>query len=202
MPVEAAIVTKNEFIEIRRLRGTVAGLRLAFRLVFDTDVVVAELALERRWAGLGKKSVLCGFRLFGRARSRAQIGRSALGATVLKSFGDPAVDPLDALAWRISVLVPPVPGRSPPTLDQVRSLIESQKPAHTDVTIRLGGSGFVLGMNLAVGVDTAFTALPPPILGRGGNIRLTRTSVLRRSRYAQPPSAAGAIRVGQQALME
>ncbi len=188
--------------QLYRLRGTIAGLKLAFRLVFDTDLVVSERALERRWAGVGKNSVLSGFRLFGRARSRAQIGRSALGATVLKSFGDPAVDPLDALAWRISVLVPPVPGRSPPILDQMRSLIESQKPAHTDVTIRLGGGGFVLGMNLAVGVDTAFTALPPPILGRGGNIRLTRTSVLRRSRYAQPLNAADAIRVGRQALME
>lgn len=188
--------------ELYRLRGTVAGLKLAFRLVFDADLVVSEQALERRWAGLGKNAILCGFRLFGRARSRAQIGRSALGSTVLKSFGDPAIDPLDALSWRVSVHVPPMPGRSQPPIALVQSLVDSQKPAHTDVTVRLGGRGFVLDGTLAVGVDTAFTALPPPILGRAGNIRLSRASFLRRNRYAYAPAAAGAITVGQQALME
>jgi phage tail-like protein len=189
--------------ELYRRRGTLAGLKQAFRLVFDVDPVIEEQALQRRWAGLGKNSTIGGFRLFGRNRSRAQIGRSALGATVLKSFGDPAVDPLDALAWRIAVLVPPIPGRGAPPLQRVQSLVDSQKPAHTVATLRLGGgTGFLLGGALATGVDTAFVPLPAPVLGRAGNVRLNRASVLRRGRCTQRRSAAHGMVVGQQPLME
>jgi hypothetical protein len=43
---------------------------------------------------------------------------------------------------------------------------------------RIGGSGFVVGHWSAVGVDTAFGSLPPPVLGAAGNVRLRRSSVL------------------------
>ena len=52
-------------------------------------------------------------------------------------------------------------------------------PAHTVAEVRLGGLGFVVGTWSAVGVDTAFTPLPAPVLGRdvqprGRAVRLVR----------------------------
>ncbi|CAB3778776.1 hypothetical protein LMG28614_00727 [Paraburkholderia ultramafica] len=187
--------------ELYRRRGTRAGLALAFRLVFDVEPVIVELALQRRWASLGGTSTLGAFRLFGRNRTRAQVGRSALGVTVLKSYGNPATDPLDALAWRIRVFVPPMPGRGAPPLQRIQSLIDSQKPAHTIATVRLGGGmGFLLNGDLAIGIDTAFLPLPAPVLGRAGNVRLNRATVLRRSRSVFGQSAAKGLVVGLQPL--
>jgi hypothetical protein len=57
-------------------------------------------------------------------------------------------------------------------------LIASQKPAHTVASIRFGGEGFILGNTSAVGVDTLIARLPLPVLGKAGNFRLRRMSVL------------------------
>jgi hypothetical protein len=67
-----------------------------------------------------------------------------------------------------------------PAIDPVRlkALIESQKPAHTLATIRIGGEGFVVGVWSSVGVDTAFVPLPAPTLGAAGNVRLRRASLV------------------------
>jgi hypothetical protein len=77
--------------------------------------------------------------------------------------------------------------RSEVARQRLRQLVDAQKPAHTVGSVRAGGGGatgaaFVLGTGSAVGIDTAFGAVPPPVLGgRGaarGNVRLRRTSVL------------------------
>jgi phage tail-like protein len=102
--------------ELYRRRGTLAGLKLAFKLVFDVEPAIEEMALQRAWAALGPGSQLGArlgtVRLFGRSRARAIVGQSALGATTLKSYGNPAADPLDATAYRFRVLVPPRDCRS------------------------------------------------------------------------------------------
>jgi len=174
--------------QLYRQRGTLAGLKLAFRLVFDLEPAIEELAPARPWAALGRQSRTGSFRLFGRDRSRAIIGRSTIGATTIKSYGDPAADPFDAVAHRFQVLVPPVAGRSTLSLPRVQALVDSQKPAHTVASVRMGGGGFLVGTAAAVGIDTAFTPLPVPILGRAGNIRLNRMSVLRHRRGARLPT--------------
>jgi hypothetical protein len=175
-------------------------MRLAFRLVFDVEPAIEEMALGRGWAAFDRRSRLGATRLFGSRRVRARVGRSALGATVLKSYGDPATDPLEATAYRIRVLVPPTGGHRLP-LTRVQALLGSQKPAHTIATLRLGGDGFVLGTRSAVGIDTVFAPLPAPVLGRGGNVRLNRLTVLRRRR-AGGGRACNDIAVGCHVLTE
>jgi phage tail-like protein len=185
--------------ELYRLRGTLAGLKMAFKLIFDVEPAIEELALQRPWAALGSTSRVANFRLFGRTRARATLGRSALGATTVKSFGDPARDPLDAVAYRFRVLVPPpAAGRFSPA--RIRGLVESQKPAHTVATVRLGGAGFLVGASSAIGIDTALTPLAAPVLGSAGNVRLNSATVLRRGRRRRqrPYSLA----VGLQPLTE
>lgn len=168
--------------ELYRLRGTLTGLKLAFRLVFDLDPAIEERGPARPWAALGHCSWLGGIRLFGRNRARARLGRSALGKTVLKSWGDPARDPLDALAWRVQLLLPPAARAY--DMARLQALLDSQKPAHVIASLRIGGEGFLIGARSAIGIDTAFLPPPAPVLGRGDSVRLGRASVLRRGRRA------------------
>jgi hypothetical protein len=115
-------------------------------------------------------------RLFGRSRARFRLGISLLQAAPLRSFGDPDADPLAAQAHRFRVLIPPSRLLAAASRQRLEHLVASQKPAHTVASIRVGGNGFVIGNWSAVGVDTVFGALPPPVLG--GNVRLRRMSVL------------------------
>jgi phage tail-like protein len=160
-----------------RMRGTVAGLQLAIRLVFDAEVAIQELAFERAWGHLGG-APLGAVRLFGKARARFSLGRSALGAAPVSSYGNPDLDPVASGAYRFRVLVPPGPVVSPLSLQRLARLVESQKPAHTQATVRSGGGGFVLGSFSAIGIDSVLGPLPAPVLGAAGSIRLGRMSVL------------------------
>jgi phage tail-like protein len=169
-----------------RQRGTVAGLQLAIRLAFDTEAAIQELATERAWGTLGRGggAVLGGVRLFGHSSARLRLGRSALGQAPIKSFGNPDLDAVGTGAFRFRVLVPPG-GRldSTAALERLQRLVESQKPAHTQATVRGGGAGFVLGAFAAIGIDSALGPLPAPVLGAAGNVRLGRMSVLRPARH-------------------
>ena len=72
------------------------------------------------------------------------------------------------------------------------------KPAHVIASLRIGGSGFVLGTQSAIGIDTVFAPPPAPVLGRAGNVRLNRMTVLRRGR----PGRGCGFAVGLQPLTE
>jgi hypothetical protein len=50
------------------------------------------------------------------------------------------------------------------------------------VEATVGGGGSMLGGGLLIGVDTVLAAPQPPVLGRTGNIRLNRASVVWRAR--------------------
>jgi phage tail-like protein len=160
--------------KLYRKRGTASGLRKAVRLVFDFDPVIQELAYERNWGAVGRARVR-NVRLFGPARVRCQVGRSALNAAPLHSFGRPERDPFTTGAHRFRLLLPGLV--SSHEQQRLTHLIESQKPAHTVAAIRAGGQGVVLGGGIAVGIDTSLTPLPPPVLG-GAKLRLRRSAVL------------------------
>ena len=162
-----------------RRRGTVSGLKQAIELVFGVEPAIEELASGRSWGAVGRRGRLGGVRLFSRSRARFHLGTSPLRGVPLRSFGNPDLDPLQAEAWRFRVMVPPTGpyGRIDPT--RLARLVDAQKPAHTiAVSIRTGASGFVLGGEMAVGVDSFFGSLDPPVLGKEGNVRLGRRSVL------------------------
>lgn len=218
--------------ELYRRRGTVEGLTLAVKLVFGFDPVIQELAAERMWGAVATASPkrkpgarsscadeaepegACGgrlgarvgaVRLFGRSRARFRVGRSSVGRAPLLSFGNPDNDPLNAGAYRFRVLAPPQAGASALWRERLRRLVESQKPAHTVMSLHVGGEGFVLGTWSAVGVDTSLTPLAPPVLGRGGNVRLRRMSVLwpgRRGGRRDGVSVGQTAIVGMNTLME
>ena len=166
--------------QLYRLRGTVAGLRLAIRLVFDTEVAIQELAFERAWGKLGRhgNAVLGGVRLFGKSKARFALGRSGLSRTPIKSYGNPDLDPVSSGVYRFRVLVPPGRLATGLAAQRLARLVESQKPAHTQATVRTGGSGFVIGSFSAIGVDSVLAPLPAPVIGAAGNVRLGRMSVL------------------------
>jgi hypothetical protein len=82
-------------------------------------------------------------------------------------------------------------------LAEVR-LLESQKPAHTIVTTRVGGTGFVVGSWSAAGVDTLLAPLPAPVLGGpDGTARLSRATVL----WTRRGGARGSLSVGRRAAV-
>ena len=193
--------------ELYRKRGTVDGLKQAIKFVFDVDPVIQELASERMWGAISSaerpdelktQARLGEVRLFGRASARFRLGSSALSRTPLRSFGNPDRDALSAGAYRFRVLVPPAADQTALWRERLRRLVESQKPAHTIPSLRVGGGGFVLGTWTAVGVDTAFGRLAPPVLGKAsGNVRLNRMSVL----WPGPHGTSSGISPNQTAIV-
>ena len=185
-------------------RGTRHGLRHAIELVFGTNCGIEELGPRRAHAALGFGAHLGAVRVFGRASSRLRLGTSALGRTPLRSFGNPDRDALSADAFRFRVLVPPALGASEPLTRRLGELVAAQKPAHTVETLRRRRIGWIVGTGSGIGIDTAFTGLPKPVLGSGGNIRLRRNSILAAgSRPARPGGATAANwRVGINSHLE
>lgn len=178
-----------------RRRGTLAGMEQAVELVFDAQPVIREWALERNWGAVGNATV-GGVRLFGRSRARLRLGTSALSKAPIRSYGDPDTDPLSAQAYRFQVLMPPQQINSEYEQQRLIDLINNQKPAHTLASVRVGGSGLVLGVWSAVGVDTLLAAPPAPRLGEA-SARLNRTGIVRHGRRG----ARLALRVGQGAAI-
>lgn len=179
--------------ELYRKRGTVAGLTQTIELVMGATPVIEELPLERLWGALNRTTVVSGTRLFGRARARVTLDRSTLGSAPVRSFGDSAQDPFTQLAFRFRVLMPPGPSLAPKSgRDRLTRLVTSQKPAHTAATVRVGGTGFIVGVWANVGVDSVLGSVAPPILGERGNVRLSRMSVL----WPGPDGRAAGVAVG------
>jgi phage tail-like protein len=181
-----------------RRRGTREGLVDAIRQVLGVEPVIQELAAERAWGAVAKSTRVGSVRLFGRARARFTLGASTLCSAPLLSFGDPALDPLTEAAWRLRVLIPNVGPFSRGLQERLSRLLESQKPAHTVVTTRIGGSGFVVGTWSAAGIDTALAPLPAPVLGGPlGNTRLGRATVL----WTRRGGARGSFCVGERSAV-
>jgi len=183
----------REVPRLYRLRGTVEGLKRAVELVFGVTPEIQELAAARGWGGLRYHTILGSTRVFGRASSRFHVGRSRLCAAPLRSYGNPDLDPLTAEAFRIRLLVPRAGTYGPVDPARLARLVNAQKPAHTLATAVRTGGAFVLGGEVAVGVDTAFEPLPAPVLGQAGNVRLRLDTVLWPGRRGP----AAAFRVGE-----
>lgn len=203
--------------QLYQQRGTVQGLQLALQLVFGVTASIEELSSVGPWGSVaanshardslvcqpatittrGRPARLRAVRLFGRNSARFYLDRSTLGKAPLRSYGNPDQDPFSDGAYRFQVLVPPLPDNSAQQIQRLTNLVQSQSPAHTIASIRVGGTGFLLGTWGAVGVDTAFVPLAAPVLGSGGNIRLNRMSVL----WGQPGSQGYGTVVGRKAVV-
>ncbi|MDQ1707811.1 MAG: hypothetical protein QOJ88_1022 [Pyrinomonadaceae bacterium] len=186
-------------------RGTVTGLSETIKLIFGVTPAIQELAMERNFGSVANnhgapqrnQAQLGVVRLFGKSRARFRLSTSALGQAPLRSYGNPDHDPLLAQAFRLRVLIPPLEVNTPAARQSLEQLITSQKPAHTVASIRFGGEGFILGDRSAIGVDTIFGPPPPAVLGKAGNVRLSRMSLLRPGRRG----ALGGIRLGETSVV-
>ena len=171
--------------ELYRLRGTPEGLRRAIELVFNVVPVIEELGAARAWGalarpGAGTPARLGSVRLFGPSRVRFRLDRSVLSRTPVRSLGDPRLDAQGSDAYRFRVLISP--GAGGVDVPRLERLVGSQAQAHTVATVRVGGTGLVVGQQSSVGVDTLLVGPPAPVLGSsggtGGTVRLSRHSVL------------------------
>jgi phage tail-like protein len=184
--------------QLYRRRGTSAAMQLAIKTIFGVEPAITEFSSVGPWGSISDRRKLAterchpggsqletqrnvqlgSTRLFGRNATRLRLGHSALGSTPIRSFGNPDMDPFSSGAFRLQISVPPFEGISPQQMQRLSNLIDAQKPAHTVASLRVGGTGFLLGTWSAVGIDSAFAPLAPPILGAAGSIRLNRMSVL------------------------
>jgi phage tail-like protein len=165
-----------------RMRGTVDGLRAALRLVFDVEPVIREAAYERAWGALGAITLNGGTRLFSPAQWRFRLDRSRLGRAPLRSVGQVELDPFTSVAYRFDVLLPL---QLDATMRQrVQQLIDAQKPAHTVARLHDSRGRFLLGGSASVGIDTMLAPFAPSVLGSGGNVALSRATVLSGARAA------------------
>jgi phage tail-like protein len=171
--VETRRAILAEAPELYRRRGTPWALARAIALATGTVPAIRELGSSVPFARAGQFR-LGESRLFGRARTRFRLGTSQIGASPLRSYGDPDRDHVAALGWRISVQLPGV--GTPEAVERLRRLVDAQKPAHVAAGVRVGREHTLLGVASAVGVDTRLGGLPSPRLG--SNTRLRRNTVL------------------------
>jgi phage tail-like protein len=183
--------------QLRRKRGTPAGLGQAIKIIFGVSPVIEELYTARAWATVGGttapgvgRATICGARplgagrLFGRSTSRFRLGTSALSNAPLRGFGNPGDDALTQHAYRFRVLIPPGPPAAHVDKDALTRLLTQQAPAHTIGQIRTGRREFIIAPGCLVGIDTALRAPEPPVLrpppaGRmGRSVRLSRNSIV------------------------
>ncbi|MFI7124737.1 phage tail protein [Nonomuraea sp. NPDC050153] len=186
--------------ELYRLRGTPQGLRRAVELVFGVVPVIEELGAARAWGALSTRAVLGSVRLFGPSRVRLRLNRSTLGRTPIRSLGDPRLDVYGSDAYRFRVLIPPAPDRAV-DVRRLEALVRAQAPAHTVATVRIGGSGLVVGRRSVVGVDTLLVGPPAPVLGPASGPG--ETAVLNHRAVLRPGTrrANAAIRAGDRSVV-
>jgi phage tail-like protein len=169
--------------KLYRMRGTVDGMRAVIRLVFDVEPVIREAANERAWGALGAIALGGGTRLFGPSQWRFRLDRSRLGRAPLRSGGQVELDPFSSVAYRFDVQVPL--RLDAPLRQRVQQLIEAQKPAHTVARLLDCRGQFLLGGMVSVGIDTTLAPFEPSVLGKGGNVRLARATVLSGARASE-----------------
>ena len=153
--------------EIYRRRGTADGLKLFIKLALGLDVRIAEDARFRRPVILGSRALLgSGFRLSGACpadRLRLDVN-STIGNFALQDLGDPAHDHFDDGAHHFTVFVDGPLDET--TTRRLRHLIDMERPAHTNYSLRTVGGRMRVGAESTVGWDTGIGPVPRPSLGR------------------------------------
>jgi phage tail-like protein len=153
-----------------QLRGTAEGLRLHLSIYTGLpieDIQILEHYQLRRWTELDG-SPLGDSEVWGKQIvNRLQIGEnSQVGGFQLIDTQDPLRDPFYVYAHQFTVFLPWQP-RQPDETDQtardtVRRIVEWNKPAHTQATIRFMTPRFVIGEASIIGLDTILGEPPAP----------------------------------------
>jgi phage tail-like protein len=161
--------------ELYAKRGTVEGLRESLRFFAGVEAHIEEPLAQANWWALAadeeapaehKQTSLLGFTTM-LVASEAQGAVVGATATLDQShlitqeeFGAPL---FDDLAHRFSVQLYRGGAFGEETLDTVRALLDTEKPAHTDYHLCLIEPKFRIGFQSRIGIDTVVAGPVPPV---------------------------------------
>lgn len=150
--------------ELYGMRGTVDGLRRYLKLYADVEAHIEEPGLATHIWTLGETSVLGFTTMLAPAHPQgAVVGTSAtLGQSHLvrgEAFGAPL---FEDLAHHFCIKVYCAELNRPGALDDVRSVIDREKPAHTDYHLCVIEPRMRVGVQAQLGIDTIIAKGPRP----------------------------------------
>lgn len=147
------------------IAGTVEGLRRYIKLYAGVEARIEEPAWEAQLWSLGENSTL-GFstRLASAHAQGAVVGTTAtLGQSHLTRGDDFGAALFEDMAHRFCVQVYCAELRRPGALENVRTVIEREKPAHTDYHLCVIEPRMRVGAQACIGVDTIIAQGPPAV---------------------------------------
>ncbi|MBW4518165.1 MAG: type VI secretion system baseplate subunit TssG [Scytolyngbya sp. HA4215-MV1] len=153
--------------ELYRQRGTAAGLKQLLWLALGVRVEILEHFRLRQWLLLNSQSTLGGRSvLWGNALlNDAFLGDTPpLGTFPLLGESTSIEEGVAGYAHRFSVFVPAAQLRSPTVERQIRSLIDAEKPAHTQYILHKVEPHFRVGVQSTVGLNLMVGTYPQPVL--------------------------------------
>jgi phage tail-like protein len=170
-----------EAFELQSMRGTAEGLRRYLKLYAEVDAFIEEPSLQSSLWSLGEESVL-GFNtmLAPVYADGAILGISAtLDQSNLSEEEEYGAPLFEATAFRFSVQVHRSELSGLTSLDEVRAIIEREKPAHTDYHLCVIEPRMRVGFQARVGIDTL-------VGGRQPELELDGQAMLGFARSASP----------------
>ncbi len=150
--------------ELYGKRGTVEGLRRYLKLYAGVEAHIEEPGLATHLWSLGETSTLGFTTMLAPAHPRgAVVGASAtLGQSHLTRGEDFGAPLFEDLAHRFWVKVYCAELARPGALDDVRTVIEREKPAHTNYHLCVLQPRMRVGVQAQVGIDTIIAKGPRP----------------------------------------
>jgi phage tail-like protein len=149
--------------ELYGQRGTVEGLRRHLEIYAGVHARIEEPASHGRMWSLGENAPLgISTRLAPAHAQGAVIGTTAtLGQSHVTAGEDFGAALFEDVAHRFCVHVYGAELRSPGALENVRTVVEREKPAHTRFHLRVIEPRMRVGVQASIGVDTIIAAGPP-----------------------------------------
>jgi phage tail-like protein len=151
--------------KLHEQRGTIEGLRRYLEIYAGVHARIEEPASHGRMWSLGENAPLgISTRLAPAHAQGAVIGTTAtLGQSHVIGGEDFGAALFEDVAHRFCVHVYESELRSPGALENVRAVIEREKPAHTSFHLRVIKPRMRVGVQSSIGVDTIVAAGPPPM---------------------------------------
>jgi phage tail-like protein len=155
-----------EAFSLQSKRGTVEGLRRYLKLYAGVEARIEEPSLQTSLWSLGEVSTLGLNTMLAPAHAQgAVLGTTAtLGQSHLIGAEDYGAPLFEDLAFRFCVQIHRSELTRPGALDEVRAVIEREKPAHTDYHLCVIEPRMRVGFQARVGVDTIVGGRPPDLV--------------------------------------
>jgi phage tail-like protein len=153
----------KQAFELYEQRGTIEGLRRYLEIYAGVHARIEEPASHSRMWSLGENAPLgVSTRLAPAHAQGAVIGTTAtLGQSHVTGGDDFGEALFEDVAHRFCVHVYGAELRSAGALENVRTLVEREKPAHTSFHLRVIEPRMRVGVQACIGVDTIIAAGPP-----------------------------------------